>query len=75
MAAIYDLPAVFVCENNLYAASTSVKLTIKLESIAQRVCAYGMRGDIGDGMDVLDVYSRAKRALDIARKRKGSYTT
>ncbi len=71
MAAIYDLPALFVCENNLYAASTSVKLTIKLESIAQRACAYGMRGDIGDGMDVLDVYSRAKRALDIARNGKG----
>ena len=71
MAAIYDLPAVFVCENNLYAASTSVKLTVKLENIAQRVCAYGMRGDIGDGMDVLDVYSRAKTALDIARSGNG----
>ncbi len=71
MAAIYELPALFVCENNLYAASTSVKLTLKLENIAQRVCAYGMRGDIGDGMDVLDVYSRAKTALDIARSGGG----
>lgn len=67
MAAIYELPALFVCENNLYGASTSIRLTLKLENIAQRVCAYGMRGDIGDGMDVLDVYSRAKKALDIAR--------
>jgi len=67
MAAMYELPAVFVCENNLYGASTSIKKTLKLENIAQRVCAYGMRGDIGDGMDVLDVYSRAKKALGIAR--------
>jgi len=71
MAAIYELPAVFICENNLYGASTSIKKTLKLENIAQRVCAYGMRGDIGDGMDVLDVYSRARIALDMARAGEG----
>jgi TPP-dependent pyruvate/acetoin dehydrogenase alpha subunit len=68
---MYQVPAVFVCENNLYGASTSVKLTVRLENIAQRVCSYGMRGDIGDGMDVLDVYVRAKQSLDIARSGKG----
>jgi TPP-dependent pyruvate/acetoin dehydrogenase alpha subunit len=71
MAAMYQVPAVFVCENNLYAASTSVKLTVRFENIAQRVCSYGMRGDIGDGMDVLDVYTKAKKSLDIARSGKG----
>jgi len=71
MAAMYQVPAVFVCENNLYGASTPIKLTLRLENIAQRVCSYGMRGDIGDGMDVLDVYSRAKKSLDIARSGKG----
>jgi acetoin:2,6-dichlorophenolindophenol oxidoreductase subunit alpha len=71
MAAIYEVPAVFVCENNEYAASTSIKLTSKLKNIAEKVCAYGMRGDIGDGMDVLDVYNRSKKALDLARSGNG----
>jgi len=71
MAAIYNIPAIFVCENNLYGASTSIKQTLKLENIAQRVCAYGMRGDIADGMDVLDVYSKAKIAADFARQGNG----
>ncbi len=71
MAAMYQVPAVFVCENNLYGASTSIKLTVRFENIAQRVCSYGMRGDIGDGMDVLDVYAKAKEALDMARSAKG----
>ncbi|MBU4292621.1 MAG: thiamine pyrophosphate-dependent dehydrogenase E1 component subunit alpha [Actinobacteria bacterium] len=71
MAQIYKVPAVFVCENNLYGASTSIKLTTKVENIADRACAYGMRSDIGDGMDVLDVYRRAKNAADFARNGEG----
>lgn len=71
MAAIYNLPALFVCENNKYGASTSVEKVMKVANVADRVCAYGMRGDIGDGMDVLDVYSRAKQALDLARSGEG----
>ena len=71
MAQIYKVPAIFVCENNLYGASTSIKLTAKVGNIADRACAYGMRSDIGDGMDVLDVYRRAKDAADFARKGEG----
>ena len=71
MAAIYDVPALFVCENNLYGASTSIKLTARVENIADRAAAYGMRGDIADGMDVLDVYAHAKEAADIARRGGG----
>ncbi|MHB1375817.1 MAG: thiamine pyrophosphate-dependent dehydrogenase E1 component subunit alpha [Candidatus Humimicrobiaceae bacterium] len=71
MAAIYKVPAVFVCENNQYGASTNRKLVMNIENIADRACAYGMRSDIGDGMNVLDVYQRAKEALEIARKGEG----
>lgn len=71
MAQIYKIPAIFVCENNLYAASTSIKITAKVENIADRACAYGMRSDIGDGMDVLDVYRRTKKAAEFARSSKG----
>jgi pyruvate dehydrogenase E1 component alpha subunit len=71
MAAVYNLPALFICENNKYGASTSVEKVMKVSNVADRVCAYGMRGNIGDGMDVLDVYNRAKQALDLARSGEG----
>lgn len=70
-AAIYELPAVFVCENNLYAASTSIKRVMKLKDIADRAAAYGMRGDIGDGMNVFEVYAKAEKAVTLARKGNG----
>ena len=67
MAAIWDLPALFVVENNLYAASTPVGVTFKIENIADRAGSYGMASDICDGMDVLAVYEAAGRAIDRAR--------
>ncbi len=70
-AAIYELPAVFVCENNLYGASTSIKRTMKLKDIADRAAAYGMTGAIGDGMNVFAVYAQAEKAVARARKGKG----
>jgi pyruvate dehydrogenase E1 component alpha subunit len=70
-AAIYNLPAVFVCENNLYGASTPFELVSKLENVADRACAYGMRADIADGMDVFAVYQHAREALNFARSGNG----
>jgi pyruvate dehydrogenase E1 component alpha subunit len=70
-AAIYDLPALFVCENNLYGASTPFSLVSKLENVADRACAYGLRADIADGMNVFEVYARAMEALKLARTGKG----
>jgi TPP-dependent pyruvate/acetoin dehydrogenase alpha subunit len=71
MAAIYSVPAVFVCENNQYAASTSIKKTLKIENVADRAAAYGMPGAIADGMNVLDVFARAREAIDRARSGEG----
>ncbi|MCK4804612.1 MAG: thiamine pyrophosphate-dependent dehydrogenase E1 component subunit alpha [Spirochaetes bacterium] len=71
MASVYNVPAVFVCENNQYGASTNIKRVLKIENIADRAEAYGMRGDIGKGMDVFDVYTRAREAVDLARKGEG----
>jgi len=73
MAAIWSLPVVFVCENNLYAASTPVSVAFKIENIAARAAAYGMTGEITDGNDVLAVYEAAGRA--IARARAGGGPT
>jgi len=71
MAAVYNVPAIFVCENNQYGASTSIKKVIKIENIAERSKAYGMRGDIGDGMNILDVYYKTKEAVELARSGQG----
>ena len=70
-AAVYDAPAVFVCENNLYGASTSIKLTARVENIADRAASYGMRSAIADGMNVFDVYEKAAEAVAYAREGKG----
>ena len=71
MASVWDLPAVFVVENNLYAASTSVKLSMKVEHVSERACAYGIPGVTVDGNDVLAVYEAAREAVQRARAGKG----
>jgi TPP-dependent pyruvate/acetoin dehydrogenase alpha subunit len=71
MAAIWRLPAVFVCENNLYAASTPVSWAFKVQNVADRAPAYGLPGEIVDGNDVLAVYEAAGRAIDRARSGDG----
>jgi len=71
MASVWDLPALFVVENNLYAASTSVKLAMKVEHISERACAYGIPGVTVDGNDVLAVYEAAREAVERARAGKG----
>jgi pyruvate dehydrogenase E1 component alpha subunit len=68
-AAIWDLPVVFVCENNLYAASTPFRSAFKITSVAQRAPAYGMPGVTVDGNDVLAVYRAGREA--VARARAG----
>jgi pyruvate dehydrogenase E1 component alpha subunit len=71
MAAVTKAPAVFVCENNLYGASTSIKRVLNVKNIADRASSYGIRGDVADGMNVLDVFEHAKVAVDRARSGEG----
>ncbi|MGI6705853.1 MAG: thiamine pyrophosphate-dependent dehydrogenase E1 component subunit alpha [Clostridia bacterium] len=71
MAAVYNLPAVFVCENNLYGASTPISMVCKLKNISDRAAAYGIGGVTVDGNDVLAVYRAAKRVIEKARNGGG----
>ncbi|MBI2844185.1 MAG: thiamine pyrophosphate-dependent dehydrogenase E1 component subunit alpha [Armatimonadetes bacterium] len=71
MAAIWDLPVIFVCENNLYGASTHVSRVMKVDNIAERASAYGIPGVIADGMDVLSVYDATVEAVERARSGSG----
>lgn len=70
-AAIWKLPQIFVIENNLYGASTSIHLTALLENLADRGDAYGIPHEVVDGMDVIAVNEAAARAIERARKGEG----
>jgi pyruvate dehydrogenase E1 component alpha subunit len=69
MAAIWRLPAIFVCENNLYGASTRIDLVMKNPRVASRAASYGVEGETVDGNDVEVVHAAAERAA--ARCRAG----
>jgi TPP-dependent pyruvate/acetoin dehydrogenase alpha subunit len=71
MGAIYNLPIVYVCENNLYGASTHTSKVVKIKDLAERSCAYGIPGVVVDGMDVLEVYKVADEAVKRAREGGG----
>ncbi len=71
MAAIWDLPVLFICENNKYGASTAVEKTMKLEHIADRAAAYGIPGRTVDGNNVETVYRVTTEAAARARAGKG----
>jgi len=71
MAAIWNLPVVFVCENNQYAMSYSVKKAFAIEHISERAPAYGMPGVTVDGNDVVAVYRAVVEAVERARSSRG----
>ena len=71
LASVRNLPIVFVCENNLYAISTSQSKAQAIKDIAKRAVAYNMPGNVADGNDVLDVYEKVAEAVKRARRGQG----
>ncbi|NQT94395.1 MAG: thiamine pyrophosphate-dependent dehydrogenase E1 component subunit alpha [Lentisphaerae bacterium] len=71
LAAIWDLPVIFVCENNMYGASTRVDYVSRLSHVADRAAGYGIRGETVFGNDVLAVHEAAGRAASECREGKG----
>ena len=69
LAAIWNLPVLFVLENNRYGVSTRIEESCKLEDLSRRAAAYGLSGARVDGFDVQAVYRAASEA--IARVRAG----
>jgi pyruvate dehydrogenase E1 component alpha subunit len=70
-ASLWNLPIVFVCENNLYGISTHTTRSMKVQDVASRSAAYGMPGSIADGNDVIAVYEEVGKAVDRARNGEG----
>lgn len=71
MASLWDLPVVFVVENNQYAMSVPWAKASKLPRVSDRACAYGIPGETVDGMDVLEVRAAVAKAVDRARSGQG----
>jgi pyruvate dehydrogenase E1 component alpha subunit len=71
LAALWNLPIVFCCENNGWAEFTPQKVHTKLENLSLRAASYGMPGVSVDGDDVLEVREEAEKAIEKARKGGG----
>jgi pyruvate dehydrogenase E1 component alpha subunit len=67
IASVWNLPVVFVCQNNQYAESTPQRVHQKIKDIAVRAMAYDVPGETVDGMDILEVYRVAGEAIMRAR--------
>ena len=67
LAAVWKLPVIFVCENNLYGEYTRIEQTTPFEDLARRADAYAMPGIIVDGNDVLAVYDTLSEVVERAR--------
>ena len=64
LAALWQLPVLFVCENNRYAMGTALKFTESETEIYKKAAAYKINSKQIDGMDVIDVAKAAKRAVE-----------
>ena len=73
MAELWNLPVVYVIENNQYAMGTSTKRSTKSPNLWERGAAYGIKGEAVDGMDVLAVKAAAEKAIAACRAGDGPY--
>jgi pyruvate dehydrogenase E1 component alpha subunit len=71
MAAVYRLPVIFLCENNLYAGTSPASRFLAGGSVAGRAAAYGIRGYEADGNDIMAVRKTVAKAVERARNGKG----
>ena len=70
MAALWKLPVIYICENNLYAMGTALSRTQAVTDIYKKADAYGIPGQQVDGMDVLAVREVVGSAVERARRKK-----
>ena len=73
LAALWQLPVVYVCENNLYSISTRIERQTRLTSVVDRVRAYDLPGVTVDGNDVTAVHLAVAQAVERARNGEGPF--
>ena len=67
LAALWKLPVLFICENNLYAMGTALARSHSQPDIAKKAESYGMKSGVVDGMNIREVTKTARRAIDLVR--------
>lgn len=70
MAALWKLPAIYICENNRYGMGTALERASAIYDISERACSYDMANEVVDGQDVLVMHAAMERAVERARKDK-----
>ncbi|AXT72496.1 pyruvate dehydrogenase (acetyl-transferring) E1 component subunit alpha [Vibrio sp. dhg] len=73
LAALWDLPVLFICENNRYAMGTALALSESNTNISQKARSYGIESTQVDGMNVVDVEAAACEAVDYVREQNKPY--
>jgi TPP-dependent pyruvate/acetoin dehydrogenase alpha subunit len=73
LAALWGLPVLFVCENNLYAMGTALALSESETDIQRKASCYGIASEAVDGMDVVAVEAAARRAVHAVRESHKPY--
>src|SRR6187551_2812060 len=68
LAALYKLPVIFICENNLFAMGTSVERSTSLKQIVDRAEGYDIPGFVADGMNFREVRDKLQEIVDSIRK-------
>jgi pyruvate dehydrogenase E1 component alpha subunit len=68
MAALWKLPAIYICENNRYGMGTALERASAIWDVAARACSYDMPAETVDGMEVLAVRDAVARAAERGRK-------
>ena len=73
MAKLWELPCIYVIENNRYAMGTSVQRSSAQKDLSQRGISFGIEGEQVDGMDIESVIDAGKRAVTKVRNNGGPY--
>ena len=73
LSKVWNLPVLWVCENNQYGMGTAVKKASAVSEIRQKAEGYGMPNERIEGMDVMEVRKEVSRILDKIRKEGGPY--
>ena len=73
MAKVWNLPVLFICENNQYGIGTAIHRSTAVLDQYKRVCAYNIEAAQCDGQDFDVVYEHARKAVDHVRSKKGPY--
>lgn len=72
LASVWKLPVIYLCENNQYGMSTSVKESMNIDRVSKRAASYGIDGITIDGNDIIEVYNTVSHFAKNCRENKGT---